>query len=160
MKEIKELLNITTQLRSKYEKDGRTFTLDGKLVGDIGEVLVKEKYDIELLPTSTPIHDAIENETGRKVQIKATFKGGTYFPVDKEKCPEFFLSVTINEEGELEEQYNGPTDFLIKNYIEAAPLKGHNGEYILSKGKLQKLNRLVPAEDKIGERTGNQSAKR
>lgn len=152
MKEIKELLKITGSLRNQYAGDGRTFTLDGKLVGDIGEVLAKEKYDIELLPTTTPIHDAIENGTGRKVQIKATFKGGTYFPTDPAIQPEFFLSVIINEEGELEEQYNGPTAYLVKNYIEISPLQGHNGEYQLAKGKLQALNQKVPIELKIRKR--------
>lgn len=152
MKEIKELLKITRSLRDQHIDNGRTFTLDGKLVGDIGEVLVKEKYDIELLPASTPVHDAIENGTGRKVQIKATFKGGTYFPINPEKQPEFFLSVIINEEGELEEQYNGPADFLIKNYIEVSQLTGHNGEYQLAKGRLQNLNSDLPAELKIRKR--------
>lgn len=149
MIEIRKLLKITTKLRSKYTGEGRTFTLDGKLVGDIGEVLTKEKYDIELLPITTTIHDAIENGTGRKVQIKATFKGGTYFPNNPEKQPDYFLSVIINEEGELEEQYNGPTAFLVKNYIEVSQLRGHNGEYQLAKGKLQSLNQLVPEADRI-----------
>jgi len=36
MKEIKQLLEITQRLREQYK---RGFTLDGKLVGDIGNVL-------------------------------------------------------------------------------------------------------------------------
>lgn len=152
MKEIQDLLEITKKLRQQYANEGRTFTLDGKLVGDIGEVLAKAKYNIELLPASTPVHDAIEHGTGRKVQIKATFKGGTYFPINPEKQPEYFLSVIINEEGELEEQYNGPADFLIKNYIEVSQLTSHNGEYQLAKGKLQNLNSYVPSELKIRKR--------
>ncbi len=40
MKEIKQILAITKKLKVKY---GRNFLLDGKLVGDIAEVLAKEK---------------------------------------------------------------------------------------------------------------------
>lgn len=49
MKEIKQLLSITKLLKDNPLNHGRTFTLDGKLVGDIGEVLASEKYGLELL---------------------------------------------------------------------------------------------------------------
>lgn len=117
MKEIKELLTITKKLRENPNYNGRTFTLDGKLVGDIGEVLAAEKYGIKLYPANTPIHDGEEIATGRKVQIKATFKGGSYFPMQLEKIPDYFLSILINEDGTLEEQYNGPGKFLMDEYI-------------------------------------------
>ena len=55
MKEIKQLLEITGRLKKQY---GRNFTLDGRLVGDIGEVLTAEKYGLELLSENTHIHDA------------------------------------------------------------------------------------------------------
>jgi hypothetical protein len=60
MKEINELLVITQKLREKYKKYGRQFTLDGKLVGDIGEVLAAEKYGLDLLGENEPMHDAVE----------------------------------------------------------------------------------------------------
>ena len=43
MKEISQILAITQSLRDKYAHLGKQFTLDGKLVGDIGEVLVAER---------------------------------------------------------------------------------------------------------------------
>jgi hypothetical protein len=46
MQEIKQLLSITKTLKEKYN---RSFSLDGRLVGDIGEVLAAEKYCLELL---------------------------------------------------------------------------------------------------------------
>ncbi|MBW8198897.1 DUF6998 domain-containing protein [Flagellimonas abyssi] len=47
MKEIQQLLDITQSLKRQFE--GRLdFSLDGRLVGDIGEALVSERFDIEL----------------------------------------------------------------------------------------------------------------
>lgn len=66
---IRELYAITTELESLYP--GRKFTIDGHLVGSIGEVLVAERYGLTLLPNSTQTHDA-EAKNGRLVQIKAT----------------------------------------------------------------------------------------
>lgn len=47
---------------------GRKFTLDGHLVGNIGEVLVSNKYGLTILPNSTETHDAVDSR-GRLVQI-------------------------------------------------------------------------------------------
>lgn len=146
MKEIKELLAITKTLRGKY---GRTFTLDGKLVGDIGEVLVAQEYGLELLPESSKIHDAIETSTNRKVQIKSSFKGYSYFPGEGKEIPDYFISVNITEEGNLEEMFNGPGEFIRKEYIIARKLKS-TGEYSLSRGVLEKLNKKVERTNKIG----------
>ncbi len=45
---VPRLLEIMAALRAAYPD--RKFTLDGRLVGDLGEVLAAEHYDIELLP--------------------------------------------------------------------------------------------------------------
>lgn len=52
---IKELYKITNELESSYP--GRKFTIDGHLVGSIGEVIVAEYYGLTLLPNSTKTHD-------------------------------------------------------------------------------------------------------
>ena len=66
---IKELYKITNELESSYP--GRKFTIDGHLVGSIGEVIVAEHYGLELLRNSTETHDAVSTE-GKYIQIKAT----------------------------------------------------------------------------------------
>jgi hypothetical protein len=66
---IKELYRITNELETEYP--GRKFTIDGHLVGSIGEVIVAENYGLELLPNSTETHDA-KTKDGKLVQIKAT----------------------------------------------------------------------------------------
>jgi len=146
MKEIKQLLAITKSLKEQY---GRNFTLDGRLVGDIGEVLVAEKYGLELLPENTPIHDAKEISTGRLVQIKSSFKGYCYFPFDA--VPDYFISVKILPNGDLDELFNGTGQYIVDNYIKARNLKPYkNSYYTLSKGVLKKLNEKILELDKIG----------
>ena len=66
---IKQLYKITNELEQTYP--GRKFTVDGHLVGSIGEVIVAEHYGLSLLPNSTKTHDAVSKE-GKQVQIKAT----------------------------------------------------------------------------------------
>ncbi len=59
--------------RLKVAFPHRAFTIDGRLVGDIGEVIGALEYDLQLDQVSRPTHDATTPD-GRNVQIKATFK--------------------------------------------------------------------------------------
>jgi molybdopterin converting factor small subunit len=150
MEEIKELLAITQKLRDKYIHLNKQFSLDGKLVGDIGEVLAAEKYGLKLLGENAEIYDAQELETGRMVQIKSSFKGNSYFPFGEERIPDYFLSIVINEEGEISELFNGPGQFIMEKYINVRNIKPYkNHYYTLSKGVLKELNELVEEKDKI-----------
>lgn len=147
MQEIKQLLEITQKLRTQYQ---RSFSLDGRLVGDIGEVLAAEKYGLELYTENTAIYDGFEKMTGRKVQIKSSFKNYSYFPFGEDKIPDYFLSINILENGELEELYNGPGSFIIEHYIQKRNLRHYKETfYTLSKGILTSLNKEVPLEEKI-----------
>lgn len=147
MEEIKQLLTITKSLKEKY---GKNFSLDGKLVGDIGEILAAEKYGLKLYSENYAIHDGEEIATGRKVQIKATFKNYSYFPHGETNVPQYFLSVNILENGDLEELFNGPGSYIVEHYLIARGLKPYKETfYTLSKGVLQKLNKDVPESEKI-----------
>jgi hypothetical protein len=150
MEEIKQLLSITHKLRERYKLLNKQFSLDGKLVGDIGEVLAAEKYGLTLLPENTQIHDAIEKASGRQVQIKSSFKGNSFFPCGDERVPEFFLSIIIDEHGEITELFNGPGKFVVDNYIKPHNLKPYKKTYYtLSRGVLEKLNLQVSDNAKI-----------
>ena len=149
MEEIKQLLAITQKLKDKYIHLNKQFSLDGKLVGDIGEVLAAEKYGLTLLDENTPIHDAIEIETGRLVQIKSTFKGYCYFPFGDHRIPDYFLSIMLNADGKITEIFNGPSSIIIEEYIHKNNKKPYNSYYTLAKGKLEKLMSLVNEKDKI-----------
>jgi hypothetical protein len=150
MEEIKQLLAITQKLKDKYVHLNKNFSLDGKLVGDIGEVLAAEKYGLKLLGENAEIYDAEELATGRMVQIKSSFKGNSYFPHGENRIPDYFLSIVINEDGEISELFNGPGQFIVDNYINARNLKPYkNHYYTLSRGILEELNKLVPVSEKI-----------
>jgi hypothetical protein len=150
MEEIKQLLEITKKLKEKYIHLNKQFSLDGRLVGDIGEVLAAEKYGLRLLDENAEIHDAEELATGRMVQIKSTFKGYCYFPFGEDRIPDYFLSIQIDENGKISEMYNGPGRFLYENYIKKNKLTAYkNSYYKLSKGVLRKLNKDVDKKDKI-----------
>lgn len=150
MEEIKELLSVINKLREKYVFFNRKFSLDGKLVGDIGEVLCAEKYGLELFNENTSIYDAQEISTGRKVQIKSSFRKYCYFPYGEIRIPDYFLAVNILENGELEELYNGPGSFIYEKYILERNLQHYKESYYtLSSGILKELNSRVHENEKI-----------
>ncbi|NHM08045.1 hypothetical protein G4D82_12505 [Flavobacterium sp. CYK-4] len=147
MHQIQQLLSITQQLKAQY---GRSFSLDGRLVGDIGEVLAAEAYGLDLLPENSFKHDAKERATGKLVQIKASFKGYCYFPYGVDRIPDHFLALNINSDGSLTELFNGPGSFIVEHYIQKRGLKHYKETfYTLSKGSLINLNKQVPDEQKI-----------
>ena len=71
---ITEALSLIFQGIQQLEASlpNRAFTIDGRLVGDPGEVIAALEYDLVLHATSQPTHDA-NSADGRLVQIKATF---------------------------------------------------------------------------------------
>lgn len=100
-KKILELYSIVNDLETAYP--GRRFTLDGHLIGSIGEVVAAEAFELNLLPNGTPEHDATTCD-GRLVQIKATQRNR----VALSSCPEYLLVLRFNEAGSWEVVYNGP----------------------------------------------------
>jgi hypothetical protein len=68
---IQELWDIVKKLEDNYKEDNRKFTVDGHLLGSIGEVYAKEKFNLKLLGNSEKCHDAID-EFNEKYQIKIT----------------------------------------------------------------------------------------
>lgn len=146
MKEIRQLLTVTKDLAKKY---GRAFTLDGKLVGDIGEVLAAEKYGLELLSSNTRVHDGREKSSKRLIQVKSSFNYVSYFPCNH--VPDYFIAIQISEDGTTRELFNGKGSFIKHNYIEARNLTANKGRYLytLQGSILETLNAQVPKADKI-----------
>lgn len=145
--EIRALLEITKKLKDTYHLD---FPLDGRLVGDIGEALVKQEFNVELLPKNTKEHDAYELGSNKLIQIKSSMKYNFSFSY---KCVhQYYMAVHINEDATLEVIYNGPGK-IIKDYILKKGLKDYNKTwYTLSKTALLELNKLVKEEDRINKR--------
>lgn len=149
--EIKILFKTINKLKENYKHHKKNFTLDGKLVGDIGEVLVAEHYGLTLYGDNTPVYDGyVTEDESKKVQIKASFKGNSYFPYGEDKIPDYFLAIKILENGELEELFNGPGKYVFEHYIIKRNLKHYKETYYtLSKGVLKELNGLVDESEKI-----------
>ncbi|MDC4227330.1 MAG: hypothetical protein MPW15_24580 [Candidatus Manganitrophus sp.] len=100
---VKLMLAIVERLCTAYPQ--KKFTLDGRLVGDIGEVLVEDAYELKLFEDIKKHHDA-ECSDGRLVQIKATMKKNLTFPADH--IPNYYLGVVVGADGTFEEIFNGP----------------------------------------------------
>ena len=153
MQEIQQLLAITRALKEKYKHYNKSFTLDGKLVGDIGEVLVAEQYGLTLYGDNTPVHDGfVTGDENKKVQIKASFNNSFYFSKDLNNIPQYFIAVQLKEDGTFEEVFNGLGALIYDKMLSHLPNeRKHN--YRLSVKKLQELNN-DPENDKINRING------
>jgi hypothetical protein len=100
---ITKLLEIVDDLQLAHP--AKKFTLDGRLLGDIGEILVEESYDVALFEDMRRHHDA-ETKDGRRVQIKATMKESLTFPADH--VPDYYLGIKIYADGSFVEVFNSP----------------------------------------------------
>jgi hypothetical protein len=123
----------------------RKFTIDGRLVGDIGEIVGALEYDLILNDVSLPRHDAVTTD-GRLVQIKATFKDQLTFRT----TPEYYLGFKLYPDGRHDEVYNGPGNVIYERY---ASRKGI-GSALLSFpiSELRRLSASVDASARIPRR--------
>ena len=135
---IRDLYSITQQLEDLFP--GRAFTLDGHLVGSIGEVLAKHQYGLKLLPASTETHDAI-SQNGLKVQIKATQRKS----IGLRSRPDHMIVLKILPDGTTNEVYNGPGSIAWEN----SGKQQKNGQRTISVSKLSKLMSEVPLEQRL-----------
>lgn len=144
-KAVKQMLAIVEQLCLAYPH--KRFTLDGRLVGDIGEILVEEAYDLKLLDGLQRHHDAICS-AGRSVQIKATMKNNLTFPCDH--TPDYYLAVKINADGSFTEIFNGPGTIARQAVVKRAVSK--TNLHSVSITALRKLQKQVLVNDRISLR--------
>lgn len=96
---VRQMVKIVSELETDFP--GRHFTLDGHLVGSIGEVAAAYYYGIKLYPPSAKTHDG--EIGGRKVQIKTTQRGSVLIKYE----PEYLIVLYLSAEGEIYEVYNG-----------------------------------------------------
>ena len=133
--------------RLKETFPNREFTIDGRLVGDIGEVVAARDYDVILNEGSQPKHDGMTSD-GRCVQVKATFKDQLTFKT----VPDYYLGFKLSADGNYEEVFNGPGR-LIRDLFKHR--KGI-GTQLLSFpiSELRRLSRSVPIHERIPKREG------
>lgn len=133
-------------LRAAFNSE-RQFTIDGRLVGDIGEVIAALEYDIVLDETSQQGYDGTTSD-GRRVQIKATFQDQLTFKT----VPDYYLGLKLNEDGTFEEIYNGPGQYIFERYSKRKGV----GLVLLRfpASELKKLQKKVQENEKIPKRRG------
>lgn len=149
MKVIKDTSGLTQKIRDLYTiaedlEDmfpGSKFTPDGHMVGSIGEVLVADKYGLDLLDNSTKTHDAQTKDGKILVQIKTTQTSRIAIT----SKPQHLIVIRIADTGEWEEIYNGPGEVPWQN---AGNLQ-KNGQRSLSVTKLRKMMAEVAEGDKL-----------
>ena len=56
---IKSLYKVVDELNREFAEETRKFTLDGHLVGSIGEVVAAYAFNLRLLESSSAGHDAV-----------------------------------------------------------------------------------------------------
>lgn len=142
---VKSLLKIVDDLKKTYPP--KKFTLDGRLVGDLGETLVGQFYDVILHEKIKAKYDG-ETSDGKNVQIKATMQESLTYPADF--VPDFYIGIKIKEDGTFDEIYNGPGK-LIHQLIKDKN-KPSNNLHNIPINKLRELNKKVEQSKKIERR--------
>lgn len=134
---VQDLVLIVRELEKAFP--GRHFTLDGHLVGSIGEVLAVYYYGLELYPASVPKHDGCVD--GKEVQVKITQRETVLL---SEK-PDYLIVLYLSESGAAFEVYNGP-GVVVWNSVENKDKRGYKH---LRVNKLMELDAMVKKEDRI-----------
>jgi hypothetical protein len=143
---VKQLLDIVNRLHAAFPH--KAFTLDGRLVGDLGEILVEQMYALKLLDGLQKHYDA-KTADGKYVQIKATMKANVTFPVDH--TPDYYLAVKIHADGSIEEIFNGPGPIARELIKDRKDTK--TNLHSISISALKKQQSKVKDIDKISRRT-------
>jgi hypothetical protein len=140
---LKLIFQGISQLKKAFPK--KEFTIDGRLVGDIGEMIAALEYDIELFDVLHKGHDG-QTSDGRLVQVKATFKDSLTF----KSVPEYYLGLKLDEGGGHEEIYNGPGKLIYDKYRHRSGI----GKELLSfpNTDLRQLSANVMQNDRIPKR--------
>lgn len=136
---ILELLHIVGDLEESFP--GRHFTLDGHLVGSIGEIMAAYYYGIELYEASAPTHDG-KTSDGKEVQIKITQQDRVVINEEPEHLIVLFLNRST---GEISEIYNGTGAM---PWETAYIYEKHNTRYMIV-SKLIEMDKNVVASDRI-----------
>lgn len=150
---IIELLTARDKLRNHYqailEKKHSDvelhFTLDGNLVGDIGEAIAVELFDIRLVKAKSTEGFDGHAPDGRTVQIKATGKGrGPAFRLTKIRADHLLFFDLDFESGKGQVVFNGPERIAISKL----PVN-FSGQRSLTAKQIQAADKLVTDAERL-----------
>ena len=135
--QVQKLIAIVKELEEDFP--GRHFTLDGHLVGSIGEVMAAYYYGIELYKASEKGYDG--EVDGRRVQIKISQQDNIVIPHE----PDFLIVMYLRKNGDIFEVYNGPGKLA---WDIASKRDSHNNRHMMV-NKLMELDKTVDDEQRI-----------
>jgi len=138
--QVKNIYKAVTELELMFP--GRPFTPDGHMVGSLGECLVADAYDLDLMPPSNEGYDAVTKD-GKKIEIKATQSSRVAF----RSCPEHTIVIKIEKDGAFSECFNGPGHILWDTF--SGKKRPTNGQYQISINKVLELYETVPVAQRI-----------
>jgi hypothetical protein len=140
--EVSSLLEALYKVSGRLEEifPGRSFTLDGHLVGSIGEVIAAYMFDLTLVTASTQAHDAVAKD-GRRVEIKLTQGNSTGI----RHPPEHLIVLHRPKEGPVRVCYNGPG---AQVWEQARKLQS-NGQRTISLRKLSEIDSSIPEDARL-----------
>ena len=141
---ITDLVLARNQLRDHYKSAALSFTLDGNLIGDIGEAVAAELFGLTLSPRNGTGIDGHASD-GRSVQVKATGtnRGPAFRMVDTRADHLLFLVFDIeNLTGEI--VYNGPEEPVIK----LLPI-AWDGQKTVSMAQIRRMDAMVQDDHRL-----------
>lgn len=137
---VQTMIGIVSELEAEFP--GRHFTLDGHLVGSIGEVMAAYYYGIELYRASVSRHDGIVD--GREVQIKIMQQDNIVINDE----PDYLIVMYLSKMGDVYEVYNGTGKL---PWDTASKRDSHNNRH-MRVNKLMELDADVLNADRIPQR--------
>ena len=141
---ITDLVLARNRLRDHYRSAALEFTLDGNLIGDIGEAVAAELFGLTLSPRNGTGIDGHAPD-GRSVQVKATGtnRGPAFRMVDTRADHLLFLVFDLeNLKGEV--VYNGPEEPVIKLLPTAWV-----GQKTVSLAQIRRMDAMVREDQRI-----------
>lgn len=147
---IKRLYAARNELHKAFPE--LPFTLDGKLVGDIGEAIAIADLKLIKLKEGTPLHD-FKTSNGKLVQVKTTQQHlpgkGVGLGLKKESF-DHLIVIQLSEEGTYKILFDGPG-----RYVDEARV--HKSTPSMTVSQLRRLNgqvndseRIVKAQQGVG----------
>lgn len=151
---IAELVNARDRVRDHYRavlaskgsQIDLAFTLDGNLIGDIGEALAAEIFDVKLVETRSTVGIDGYAPDGRTVQVKATGTGrGPAFRCT-ELCAQHLLFFDLDfAEATVTVVFNGPEHY-VRQYLP----ESFANQRSLSRNQIRQADLCVRDNERLG----------
>ncbi|GAA0685421.1 hypothetical protein GCM10009104_08760 [Marinobacterium maritimum] len=139
---LKQLYAARNELRRHFPS--LPFTLDGRMIGDVGEAIATTHWGLKQLPSNSKTHDVMTG-TGISVQIKTTQHiqngKGVGLGLDKRSF-EHLIVIQIHEDATYNVLYDGPGSYIDKK-------RDGKKSASLTVKQLRELNEVVSANEKI-----------